>query len=121
VQQIVVKPIRLVTTVLNSSRGALLANAVYHASASTSAGDGQRLIGTRMAAAVRCAPPGNKPEAAERDACAPWLAAELRLVAAGLRVVVCLGGFAWQALRPVLAVFTLARHAAGLGSRSRYQ
>ena len=64
---------------------------------SVTAGDGQRLVGTRMAAAVRCAPPDNKPEPAERDACAPWLAAELRLVTKDLRAIVCLGGFAWQA------------------------
>ena len=70
---------------------------------STSADDGQRLIGVRMAAAVRCAPPENKPTPVERDACAPWLAAEIRLTEPALRVVVCLGGFAWQALWPVLA------------------
>jgi uracil-DNA glycosylase family 4 len=70
---------------------------------SEAAGDGQRLIGARMVAAVRCAPPGNKPTPAERDNCGPWLAAEFRLVAATLRVVVVLGGFAWQALWPVLA------------------
>jgi uracil-DNA glycosylase family 4 len=70
---------------------------------SVRAGDGQRLIGTRMAAAVRCAPPANKPEPAERDNCAPWLAAELALSSADLRVIVCLGGFAWQALWPRLA------------------
>ena len=64
--------------------------------------DGQRLVGTRVVAAVRCAPPDNKPEPGERDTCAPWLVAELRLVAADLRVIVCLGGFAWQALWPVL-------------------
>ncbi len=69
---------------------------------SVSGGDGQRLVDTRMVAVVRCAPPANKPEPAERDTCAPWLAAEVRLVAAGLRVIVCLGGFAWQALWPVL-------------------
>jgi uracil-DNA glycosylase family 4 len=69
---------------------------------SVAAGDGQRLLDTRMVAAVRCAPPDNKPEPAERDTCAPWLAAELRLVAADLRVIVCLGGFAWQAMWPVL-------------------
>ncbi len=40
---------------------------------SVAAGDGQALIAARMAAAVRCAPPDNKPETAERDACAPWL------------------------------------------------
>jgi uracil-DNA glycosylase family 4 len=66
------------------------------------AGDGQRLIGARMAAVVRCAPPGNKPAPAERDECAPWLTAELRFVAPSLRVIVALGGFAWQALWPVL-------------------
>jgi uracil-DNA glycosylase len=64
---------------------------------SVAAGDGQRLLGARMVAAVRCAPPDNKPEPGERDACAPWLVAELGLVAADLRVIVCLGGFAWQA------------------------
>jgi uracil-DNA glycosylase family 4 len=69
---------------------------------SVSAGDGQRLIGARMVAAVRCAPPDNKPTPGERDNCAPWLAAELRMVAPSLRVIVVLGGFAWQALwRPL--------------------
>ena len=38
----------------------------------------------------------------ERDTCAPWLSAELDLVTAWLRVIVCLGGFAWQALWPAL-------------------
>ena len=47
---------------------------------SVAAGDGQRLVGVRIAAAVRCAPPDNKPTPAERDACAPWLDRELRLV-----------------------------------------
>ena len=69
---------------------------------SVSADDGQRLIGARMAAAVRCAPPDNKPTTQERDNCAPWLAAEIGHVAQSLRVIVCLGGFAWQALWPVL-------------------
>jgi uracil-DNA glycosylase family 4 len=67
------------------------------------AGDGQRLIGARVVAAVRCAPPANKPEPAERDNCAPWLTAELAVSAASVRVIVCLGGFAWQALWPQLA------------------
>ena len=78
---------------------------------SVSIDDGQRLIGARMVAAVRCAPPDNKPEPAERDTCAPWLRAELGLVASDLRVIVCLGGFAWQAIWPVLGRcgFTLPR------------
>ena len=90
--------------------------------ASVAAGDGQRLIGTRMAAAVRCAPPENKPTPAERDTCAPWLAAEFRLLAPTLRVIVCLGGFAWQALWPVLAASGCAlprpRPAFGHGARA---
>ena len=64
---------------------------------SVHAGDGQRLIGTRMVAAVRCAPPLNKPTTAERDTCAPWLLRELELVLPSLRAVVCLGGFGWDA------------------------
>ena len=64
---------------------------------SVTAGDGQRLNGVRMVAAVRCAPPENKPTVLERDTCEPWLAAELDLVSADLRVIVCLGHFAWQA------------------------
>jgi uracil-DNA glycosylase len=69
---------------------------------SVAAGDGQRLIGARMTAAVRCAPPANKPTVWERDTCAPWLAAELSLLREELRVIVCLGHFAWQALWPQL-------------------
>jgi len=78
---------------------------------SMAAGDGQRLIGARMAAAVRCAPPANKPSVTERDACAPWLAAEFALLAPFVRVIVCLGGFAWQAAWPMLssAGFALPR------------
>jgi uracil-DNA glycosylase family 4 len=64
---------------------------------SVAAGDGQRLLGVRVAAAVRCAPPENKPTVTERDTCEPWLAAELDVMAASLRVIVCLGHFAWQA------------------------
>jgi uracil-DNA glycosylase family 4 len=89
--------------------------------ASVTAGDGLRLTGARVAAAVRCAPPENKPTPAERDTCAPWLDAEFRLLAASLRVVVCLGGFAWQALWPVLAASGYAvprpRPAFGHGAR----
>jgi uracil-DNA glycosylase len=44
----------------------------------------------------------NDRRGALRAACAPWLAAELEISAADLRVIVCLGGFAWQALWPQL-------------------
>jgi len=62
---------------------------------STHAGDGQRLIETRMVAAVRCAPPANKPTTEERDTCSPWFHRELELVTPELQVVVALGSFAW--------------------------
>lgn len=67
---------------------------------SVHAGDGQRLLGARLVAAVRCAPPENKPTSEERDTCLPWLVREAELVAPYLRVVVALGGFAWQAVFP---------------------
>ena len=78
---------------------------------SVAAGDGQQLLGVRMAAAVRCAPPANKPSVAERDACAPWLTAELAQVRESVRVIVCLGHFAWQAIWPQLGLagFSLPR------------
>jgi uracil-DNA glycosylase family 4 len=70
---------------------------------STHAGDGQRLVDTRIVAAVHCAPPANKPTPAERDACRPWLERDLALLAPTLRAVVVLGGFAWAAVFPALA------------------
>jgi uracil-DNA glycosylase family 4 len=56
-----------------------------------------------MVAAVRCAPPANAPTPEERDTCAPWLDAELRLLRGSLRVLVALGNFAWQAALSALA------------------
>jgi uracil-DNA glycosylase len=70
---------------------------------SVTADDGQRLLGARVLAAVRCAPPENKPSVTERDTCAPWLASELGYVAAYVRSIVCLGNYAWQAIWPQLA------------------
>jgi len=65
---------------------------------SVSAGDGQRLLHARMVAAVRCAPPDNKPTIAERDTCAPWLRAELALVLDSVRCVMALGSYGWEAV-----------------------
>ena len=59
-------------------------------------GDGLALRDCWITAAVRCAPPANKPLPAERDNCAGWLRAELALLE-HVRVVVCLGAFAWEA------------------------
>jgi len=58
--------------------------------------DGLRLTGARVTAAVRCAPPDNKPSPEERTTCAPWLDRELTLLAS-VTVLVALGGVAWQA------------------------
>jgi uracil-DNA glycosylase len=63
---------------------------------SVDAADGLRANQIRIVAPVRCAPPANAPTPVERDACAPWLDAEWRLVSAHVRVMVALGGFAWQ-------------------------
>lgn len=59
------------------------------------AGDGQELLGARMGAAVRCAPPLNKPTTGEKGTCLPWIARELALMSE-LRVLVALGGIAWD-------------------------
>jgi uracil-DNA glycosylase family 4 len=58
-------------------------------------GDGLRLRDCYITAAVRCAPPANKPLPAERDHCSQWWLTELKLLPR-LSVVVCLGGFAWE-------------------------
>jgi uracil-DNA glycosylase family 4 len=64
---------------------------------STHSGDGQSLTGVRIVAAVRCAPPANKPTPLERDTCGHWLDRELALTAPGLRSMLALGTFAWDA------------------------
>jgi uracil-DNA glycosylase family 4 len=58
--------------------------------------DGLKLAGCWICAAVRCAPPANKPTPLERDTCLPYFARELQLLAEA-RVIVCLGAFAWDA------------------------
>ena len=65
------------------------------------ADDGLTLTDVRIAAAVRCAPPANKPTIDERDTCAPFLARELRLLTS-VRVIVALGAFGWDATLRVL-------------------
>lgn len=77
-------------------------------SESVAADDGLQLHRTRILAAVRCAPPQNKPTTQERDRCAPWLHAELQLLSPSLRVLVALGAFAWQAAFSSLAAVGFA-------------
>jgi uracil-DNA glycosylase family 4 len=74
---------------------------------STAREDGLRLRDAWVSAAVRCAPPANKPTPQERDTCLPFAArelAELREV----RVIVCLGAFAWDAALRLLALRGIA-------------
>jgi uracil-DNA glycosylase len=63
---------------------------------SVDAADGLQANQIRIVAPVRCAPPGNAPTPDERITCSPWLDAEWRLVSGDVRVIVALGGFAWQ-------------------------
>jgi uracil-DNA glycosylase len=63
---------------------------------STARDDGLRLRDAWVTAAVRCAPPANKPAPQEREACLPWSVRELELLPR-VRVILCLGAFAWDA------------------------
>lgn len=65
--------------------------------------DGLALSDCWITAAVRCAPPANKPLPEERDNCAGWLESEFALLTR-VRVVVCLGSFAWDAACRLLEV-----------------
>ena len=73
---------------------------------SVHAGDGLRLTGAYITAALRCAPPANKPLPAEMQRCQPYLLEELALLTE-VRVVVALGKIGWDA-------YLRARRAAGL-------
>jgi uracil-DNA glycosylase len=79
--------------------------------ASIHADDGLRLKDAFIAAAVRCAPPANKPLPSERDNCLPYASEELRLLAPD--VIVCLGAFAWDAACRLLGLRPKPRFAHG--------
>jgi uracil-DNA glycosylase family 4 len=68
---------------------------------SRSRDDGLALTDCWVAAAVRCAPPENKPTPTERDTCLPFAVREFELLARA-RVIVALGAFAWDAALRVL-------------------
>ncbi|MBI4609766.1 MAG: uracil-DNA glycosylase [Candidatus Rokubacteria bacterium] len=81
--------------------GQWLARALHEAgfasrASSTHVGDGFALTGAYITAAVRCAPPGNKPTPREMARCQPYLEAELRLLER-VTVVVALGRIAFDA------------------------
>lgn len=64
---------------------------------STSLSDGLQLTNAWVSSAVRCAPPDNKPLPSERDACVGFLQRE-RALLANVKVVICLGSFAYEAV-----------------------
>ena len=83
---------------------ALHAVGLSNLAASRRADDGLELTGVYIAAAVRCAPPANKPTPDERDNCAPYLVRELAILDR-VTVLVALGAYAWDAcIRTVSAL-----------------
>ena len=74
---------------------------------SVRANDGLKLIDMWIAAAVRCAPPANKPTPGERENCLGWSVREVRELP-NLRLIVCLGSFAWDAALRLRAALDLA-------------
>jgi uracil-DNA glycosylase len=85
-------------------------------------GDGQALVGARIVAAVRCAPPANKPTPLERETCGGWLDRDLELAAPTVRVLLALGSIAWEATlasaRRLGAVHERPRPRFGHGARA---
>jgi uracil-DNA glycosylase len=73
--------------------------------------DGLRLRDVWITAAVRCAPPANRPTPVERRQCLPWTVRELALLSR-VRVILCLGGLAWDAALRLLVA------AGGRGARA---
>ena len=81
---------------------ALHANGLASQPYSRSAGDGLVLENAWITAAVRCAPPDNKPRPSEILACRRHLEAEFALLSS-MRVIVALGRIAFDSCWPVLA------------------
>lgn len=83
---------------------------------STHRNDGLALTGAWVGAAVRCAPPDNKPSNEERDECRAFLRRELDLLP-DLRVVVCLGNFAYAAMARELGIRPRPKFGHGVEAR----
>jgi uracil-DNA glycosylase family 4 len=81
---------------------ALHAVGLSNRAASHRADDGLQLVGAYIAAAVRCAPPANRPTPEERDNCAPYLVRELAILDR-VSVLVALGAYAWDACLRTIA------------------
>jgi uracil-DNA glycosylase family 4 len=109
------------------SSGDWLYAALHHEGFATQAlsrdrDDGLRLVDCYVTASARCAPPGNKPTAAELARCRPYLAAEIAALR-GLRVVVTLGRIAHEAYLRASGVWDVVaprdRPAFGHGATTR--
>lgn len=79
----------------------------------TSADDGLELTDAWVTSAVKCAPPDNKPTTVERDRCASFLTREMDALV-NKRVVVCLGGFGYQAAARFFGVTPRPRFGHGI-------
>ena len=86
---------------------------------SRSRDDGLQLIDTYVAAIVRCAPPANKPSVDERDRCRPYFERELALLP-GVRVIVCLGNFAYENVAAVVGLRPRPRFGHGVEASAPY-
>ncbi|MGI8585274.1 MAG: uracil-DNA glycosylase [Thermoleophilaceae bacterium] len=80
-------------------------------------GDGLELRDAFIAAAVRCAPPANRPLTSERENCLPYAAEELAVLPSA-RVVLCLGGFAWDAAARLVELHPRPRFGHGAEARA---
>ncbi len=85
-------------------------------------GDGLKLIDCYITAAVRCAPPGNKPLLSELANCAPFLDRELAILK-DIKVVVALGKIAFESYLNYLKRNQIVQSKAGyhFGHAARYR
>jgi uracil-DNA glycosylase len=93
--------------------GSMFRNGFANQPTSVSISDGLKLSGAYILAAVRCAPPNNRPTPKERDTCAPYLRRELELLA-DVRVLVVLGAFAYEVIANDIGLRPRPRFAHGL-------
>jgi len=67
------------------------------------ASDGLELIDAYITAAVKCAPPDNKPTSEEADTCSVYLEQEIVLLR-NVKVIICLGKIAFDSLNGILGI-----------------
>jgi len=70
---------------------------------STHINDGFNLINTYITAAVKCAPPDNKPTKDEISTCSEYLECELHVLT-NIKIIICLGKIAFDAVKRLLEI-----------------